>query len=283
MYRIVDYSHANCVGTAVLLEALARRPVRQLVVASSMSVYGEGLYRDADGTPVESAARSVSQLKQRDWAVRNGRGETLRPVATPETKKITAPSVYALTKHFQERLCLTTAPAYGIRTVALRFFNIFGTRQALSNPYTGVMAIFASRLLNRKPPLVNEDGQQLRDFVHVKDVAAACAIALEYTGAESAVFNIGSGQPISILQLARELGRAMQLEEIEPIITERYRLGDIRNCFADLDLARTELKFKPVITLREALPEFVSWLDGQSATDLVPTALRELEERGLTV
>src|SRR5918999_944678 len=184
MYRIASYTAANCLGTANLLEAIIERPVERLIVASSMSIYGEGLYRAPDGTLCEVSARPLEQLKAGQWDVLGNEGETLDPVPTPETKTPSIASVYALDKYHQERLCLMVGGAYGIPTVALRFFNVYGTRQALSNPYTGVLAIFASRLLNHKPPLVYEDGRQRRDFVSVHDIARACRLALESDAAD---------------------------------------------------------------------------------------------------
>src|SRR5688572_2369358 len=179
MYEIERYVSVNTLGTAILLEALAKRPVERLVVASSMSIYGEGLYRRRDGSVVAGEERSLEQLQAHDWELRDADGEPLAPVATPESKSASVPSVYALSKYDQEQMCLKVGRAYGIPTVALRFFNIYGTRQALSNPYTGVLAIFGSRFLNGKPPLVNEDGHQQRDFVSIYDVARACRQALE--------------------------------------------------------------------------------------------------------
>jgi len=216
MYEIANYTDNNSQGTAVLLEALSGRPVERLIVASSMSIYGEGLYRTCQGSLVEGRERTLEQLRAHDWEIRNANGEVLIPVPTPETKCPALPSVYAISKYHQERLCLTIGRAYGIDTVALRFFNIFGTRQALSNPYTGVLAIFGSRFLNNTFPLVNEDGKQRRDFVHVSDVAQACRLALEVPQVAEEVFNIGSGRNYSVLEIAAQMARVLGKEEIEP-------------------------------------------------------------------
>ena len=283
MYEIANYTSANGMGTAVLLEALAAHPVERLVVASSMSIYGEGLYRGADGQTVEGTERTLEQLKAHDWEVRGENGEALLPFPTPETKRVALPSVYAISKYHQERLCLTVGRAYGIPTVALRFFNIFGTRQALSNPYTGVLAIFAARYLNGQPPMINEDGGQQRDFVHVRDIAQACRLALTSPAAEGEVFNIGSGHAYSILELAERMGAVLGKQHLEPEVTGRYRMGDIRNCFADITRARRELGYEPRVTLEEGLEELAEWLEGQTAVDRVGDASRELAARGLTV
>src|SRR5690606_12320300 len=181
MYEIARYTDTNDVGTAVLLEALAERPLKSLVVASSMSVYGEGLYRDADGRTVQDAARVVERTGKGQWDPVDLEGRPLIPVPTPETKRPELASVYALNKYAQERMSLIVGQAYGIQTVALRIFKLYGPHQALSNPYTGVLAIFGSRLLNGNRPMVFEDGEQRRDFVSVHDVARACRLALETT------------------------------------------------------------------------------------------------------
>ena len=283
MYQIENYTSINGVGTAVLLEALAKRPVERLIVASSMSIYGEGLYQAADGRQVEGRERSLDQLKARDWQVRDSAGEPLTPLPTPEGKCPALPSVYAISKYHQERLCMSVGRAYSIPTVALRFFNIYGTRQALSNPYTGVLAIFASRFLNNMPPLINEDGLQQRDFVSVKDVAQACRRALEVSEAADQVFNIGSGQHFTVREIAEQMARTLGKEHIEPEISGRYRMGDIRNCFADISLAQRVLGYRPRVTLQEGLVEIADWLEGQTAVDRVADASRELVQRGLSL
>jgi dTDP-L-rhamnose 4-epimerase len=283
MYEIARYTEINNMGTAVLLEALAQQPVEKLVVASSMSIYGEGLYRAPDGSLVPGTERSLEQLKARDWEVRDENGDALVPVPTPETKQPTLASVYALSKYDQERLCLIIGRAYNIPTVALRFFNIYGPRQALSNPYTGVLAIFASRYLNDNAPLINEDGNQQRDFVNVRDVARACRLALEKKEAAGQVFNVGNGQPLSVRQIADRLAQVLGKEHIEPQITGKYRLGDIRHCYADISLARRVLGYEPQVSLDEGMAEMAQWLEGQVAVDRVAEASAELAARGLTV
>ncbi|HYG74528.1 MAG TPA: NAD-dependent epimerase/dehydratase family protein [Planctomycetota bacterium] len=283
MYQIANYTSVNNVGTAVLLEALIENPVERLVVASSMSLYGEGLYRNAAGEIREGTERSLEQLTARDWEVRDKDGNVLTPLPTPEGKRPALASVYALSKFDQERLCLITGRAYKIPTVALRFFNIFGPRQALSNPYTGVLAIFASRLLNNRPPLINEDGYQQRDFVSVHDVARACRLALEVPEAAGQTFNVGSGRAMTIREVATRMAAVMGKEHIAPEITGKYRMGDIRHCFADISHARRVLGFEPGVTFEAGLTELAGWLEGQVAVDRVETAGAELAARGLTV
>jgi dTDP-L-rhamnose 4-epimerase len=255
----------------------------RLIVASSMSLYGEGLYRAPDGTISPAADRSIANLKARQWEVRNQRNEILTPLPTPESKLPSIASIYALSKYDQERMGLITGRAYGIPTVALRFFNVFGTRQALSNPYTGVLAIFASRLLNGNSPLIYEDGLQQRDFVHVKDVAQACRLALEVPEAAGRVFNVGSGQAFTVREVAERMGRALNKPHIRAEITGKYRVGDIRHCFADISLARKVLGYEPKHTLEDGLVELAEWLEGQVADDRVAKARAELDARGLAL
>jgi len=283
MYRISDYTAVNNEGTAVLLEALSRRPVGRLVVASSMSIYGEGLYRAPSGPLVPGRLRPLERLRARQWELADADGRPLVPVATPETKQPELASVYALSKYDQERLCLIVGQAYGIPAVALRFFNVYGPRQALSNPYTGVLAIFASRLLNGLPPLVFEDGLQRRDFVNVRDVARACVLALEAPRAPGRVINIGSGRHLTINHVAERLAAILGRAHIGPEITRRHRAGDIRHCFADISLAREILGFAPQVDFDSGLAELAGWLEGRVAVNRVEEAAGELAERGLTV
>ncbi len=283
MYELARYTGINNMGTAILLEELIDRPVERLIVASSMSVYGEGMYAKRDGRPAEGATRSLAQLRRGDWEIRGHGGEPLDPVPTAETKQPDLSSVYALSKYDQERLCLMIGRTYDIPAVALRFFNVYGPRQALSNPYTGVLAIFASRLLNDRPPGIYEDGKQRRDFVSVYDAARACRLALENPVAEGGVFNVGSGQSHSVREIAERLSRVIGKEHIEPEITGKYRSGDIRHCFADISLARDVLGFEPRMLLDEGLAELAEWLEGQVAHDRVPEASAALASRGLTV
>ncbi len=281
MYQVQDYMSVNDQGTATLLQALIERPVERLVVASSMSIYGEGLYQTADGRTVENAARGADQLKGGRWECLDDAARPLVPVPTPENKRPELASVYALSKYVQERVCLLVGQAYGIHTAALRFFNAYGTRQALSNPYTGVLAIFASRLLNGNPPMIFEDGLQTRDFVHVRDVATACRLAYENPEANGRAFNVGSGNRYTIAEIAERLGLALGRNDVTPEASGRYRVGDIRHCFADISLARDVLGYRPRVGLDDGLAELVGWLAGQASVDRVDAATRELVTRGL--
>ena len=282
MYEIEHYTSVNNVGTAVLLEALIERPVERLIVASSMSIYGEGKYR-ANGRAHDDAERSVVRLKKGEWDISDGNGGYLEPEPTPEEKRPNLSSVYALSKYDQERMCLMVGRAYDMDVVALRFFNVYGTRQALSNPYTGVLAIFGSRLLNHNQPLVFEDGQQKRDFVNVRDVARACRLALETPEAAGEVFNVGSGRAFTVSELAERMAEVLGRPYLRPHITGKCRVGDIRHCFADISKARRVLGYEPQVRFEDGLLELAEWLQTQSAEDATGSALEELDVRGLAV
>jgi dTDP-L-rhamnose 4-epimerase len=279
MYEIEHYTDVNNRGTAVLLEELIKHPVQRLVVASSMSVYGEGLYRTARGFH-EPRARTRQQLAAGRWDLEEAQ-ELLQPVPTPETKHVAPASIYALSKLDQEQMCLMFGAAYQMPTVALRFFNVYGPHQSLSNPYTGVLAIFASRCLNGNSPLIFEDGMQRRDFVSVWDIAQACRLALT-SEAVGEVFNIGSGEPRTVLEIAQSVIEVLNVA-IDPIITGKYRTGDIRHCFADISKARRLLGYQPRVRFEEGLTEFAEWLSRTSATDNFLHAASELDRRGLTL
>jgi len=281
MYAVDRYVSVNDHGTAVLFQSLIEQPVRRVVVASSMSIYGEGLYRTVDGQLVEDAVRVPRTSAVQSWDPLDAKGRPLLPVATPESKRPALASVYAITKYVQERLTLTLAPAYGMEGVALRLWNVYGPGQALSNPYTGVLAIFASRLHNDQPPMIFEDGLQRRDFVHVADVAQAFLLALEHPRAAGGVFNIGSGEERTVQQVAELLAGAMGRRGLQPEITGKARAGDIRHCIPDIGLARRVLGFVPRADFVEGLAELADWVARQQAEDRVHQARRELEARGL--
>ena len=281
MYAVERYTSVNDVGTAVLFEKLIDQPVRRVVTASSMSIYGEGLYRDADGTLVQDAVRAPRTSEAQSWDPADAQGRPLKPVATPEWKRPDLASIYALNKYVQERTTMIMAGAYGIEGVCLRLFNVYGPGQALSNPYTGVLAIFASRLLNGQKPMIFEDGEQRRDFVHVGDVARACAEALELPQAAGEIFNIGSGQDRSVTEVAQELARAMGRNSIDPEIVGKSRIGDIRHCFCDGSKAAEKLGFRAARDFGEGLAELAEWVAEQTADDRVDQARAELEARGL--
>ena len=282
MYEIADYCSVNTVGTGVLLEALTEVPVRRLVVASSMSIYGEGQARTADGEVTEAVERDRGQLERGEWEPRSADGRELTFERTPESKRPSLSSIYALNKYDQERMCLLFGASYDVPTTALRFFNVYGPDQALSNPYTGVLAIFGGRLLNGRKPLIFEDGEQRRDFVSVHDIARACALALKRDEAAELAINVGSGESVTVREIADRLAKVTGRENIRPKVTGKSRVGDIRHCFADISLAREVLGYEPRVALEAGIAELAEWLEGQTAEDSVESAHRELVARGLT-
>lgn len=285
MYEIARYMSVNTQGTAELLQALldAKLTPEKLIVASSMSIYGEGRYVCSDcGQPAAPPVRSVAQLRSGQWDLPCGHcGGVLRPVPTDETKPSEINSVYALSKRDQEELCLIYGRNYGLAVTALRFFNIYGTRQALSNPYTGVAAVFAARLLNGNTPLVFEDGEQMRDFVSVHDIVRANILAMERPASNGEVINIGCGTPITIRRVGEILAEALG-KDLQPVITNKYRAGDIRHCYADVSKARHLLGYKPEVTHEQGFRELAQWLSEQDAEDKADTMLKELSTYGLT-
>jgi dTDP-L-rhamnose 4-epimerase len=266
MTNVVDYTRNNVMAAAVMLEVLSQKPhgVQRVAVASSMSIYGEGAYVDpATGKAVTPQLRPHEQLVRRKWELREG-DVCLEPVPTTEEKLLQPASIYAVNKRDHEEMFLAVGRALQIPTTALRLFNAYGSRQALSNPYTGVAAIFISRLLNDQPPLVFEDGEQLRDFVHVQDVAEAFVTALESDKQIWDVFNVGSGRSISINEMARVLARLLG-KNIAPDIVNKYRVGDIRHCFADISKIRETYQWQPRHSFEAGMEELIAWVGAAKA------------------
>jgi dTDP-L-rhamnose 4-epimerase len=284
MYEIYRYVRGNDLGTAVLLEEIVKRRdrIRKLVVASSHSVYGEGAYRCRScGVVTFPSVRSPERLRDKFWEYRcDVCGDELLSIATPETKPACPTSVYAINKQNHEQYCLTIGKAYKIPTVAFRYFNIYGPRQAVSNPYTGVCAIFSARLLNERSPLVYEDGRQTRDFIHVSDVVAANLKVLDSPSADNQVLNLGTGRATSIAEIAKMLAAGLR-QPIEPEVSGNYREGDIRHCVADISKIREALSFEPKVRLENGLRELVGWLATQDAVDGTDSAAAELAARRL--
>jgi dTDP-L-rhamnose 4-epimerase len=281
MYAVERYTSVNETGSAVLFEALIDNPVRRVVTASSMSIYGEGLYRDADGEIVQNAERKSRVSASQTWNPLDAHGRPLTPVATPEWKQPSLSSIYALGKYVQERQTLIMTGAYGMEGTCLRLFNVYGPGQALSNPYTGVLAIFSSRLLNGQRPMIFEDGEQRRDFVHVGDVARAFCDALTDPSAPGEVFNVGSGVDRSVTDVARSIARALGRDDLKPEISGKARIGDIRHCFCDGTKAAQMLGFRAEKDFEEGLAQLAEWVARQTADDRVEEARAELEAKGL--
>jgi dTDP-L-rhamnose 4-epimerase len=284
MYEIERYTSINAIGAAVLLEEVVERRehIRKLLVASSMSIYGEGQYRNPQTgeSGLAPGVRPESQLAARKWDVLADDGTPLEPEPTVETKLLRPTSIYAIGKRDHEEMVLAVGAAYSIPAVALRFFNVYGERQALSNPYTGVAAIFSSRLLNDRAPLIFEDGEQTRDFIDVRDIARCCALALQRDGADGWTLNVGTGRPTSILEVAQVIARGLG-KKIEPEVVNEFRAGDIRHCYAETQLANELLGFRAEIPFEAGMQELLAWLAGQEAADSVDAAREALVARGL--
>lgn len=286
MYQIQHYAEANTLGGAVLLDLLAntRHRVRKIIVASSMSVYGEGTYACGQCGIVYPRLRTAAQLEARDWEMKcPACGQEVRPVPTAEEKPLYPTSIYAITKRDHEEMFLTTGRAYGIPAVALRFFNTYGPRQALSNPYTGVMAIFSGRLLNGQPPVIYEDGRQARDFVHVEDIVQGLLQAMERDEADCRVVNLGTGRPTTVSEVAELLSQRLTGGALEAEFRHQFRVGDIRHCYADVTRARDLLGFQARISLQEGLDHLLAWVREQSAEDRFRQVERELAAKSLIV
>lgn len=289
MYQIARYNRTNLQGTAVLLEGLLarqRRPgsgLARLLLAGSMSIYGEGRYRCSGCRQAQTVeARPLEQLRRQEWDTHCPQcGTVLEPAPTDEAKAPQLGSMYALTKRVQEQMCLLFGRTYQLPTVVLRFFNTYGPQQALANPYTGVAAVFAAELLAGRRPQVFEDGKQLRDFVSVHDVTAACQLALESESTAAQIFNVASGQTVTVAELARRLARALECE-LEPQITRRFRLGDARHCIADISAAHTQLAYRPQVSLEQGLRELGVWLRQQGKRKRQPGTVAALTQEGAT-
>ena len=282
MYKIEHYCSVSVMGTAILLEEILaqKERIKKIIVASSMSIYGEGEYVNTKGQIVYPVSRPLSQLKNGQWELLDNDGSLLQPVPVKESKPLKPDSIYAVNKRDQEEMCLAFGRAYEIPTVAFRMFNVFGARQALNNPYTGVVAIFSNKLLQAQQPTVFEDGYQMRDFVHVEDVARAYLLALESDAADGLAINIGSGKCISVLEIARTLADIIG-KDIEPIITGKYRDGDIRHCFADISLLKEKLGWEPKYNFENGIGTLVNWLMSQTEIKSTKDSYNELNKMGL--
>ncbi len=282
MYQIEKYMDVNTMGTAKLLDIIANEEhdVKKLIVASSMSIYGEGKYKCADCDIIYPPLRSNEQFKKGGWEMKcPSCGKVVKPVSTDENKPLQPASIYAISKKDQEEMCLAVGRAYGIPTVALRYFNVYGPRQAMSNPYTGVCAIFSSMIKNNNPPTIFEDGLQTRDFISVHDIVRANLLVMEKSRADYDMFNVGTGEPVSILDIAHTLSR-LYSKTLKPKIVNKYRVGDIRHCYADISKIE-KLGFKPEVYLEDGMHELVEWGLTQDAEDKSDAAYQELKERGL--
>lgn len=283
MYEIENYVFQNSLGTAKLLDYLAnsKHAIKRLLVASSMSAYGEGLYECKIDGLVRPPLRSDEQMGAKKWELICPRcGNGLKPTGIPESEAFKCNSIYAVTKQSQEDMVMIFGQAYGIPTTALRYFNVYGPRQSLSNPYTGVAAIFLSRLKNDKPPIVYEDGLQTRDFISVYDIAEANIACLEDEKAFGRVFNLGTGNPVTIKGVAEVLAKLLG-KNIAPEITQKFRSGDVRHCSADISLIKNILGWSPKWGFEEGMKDLIAWGEKEQADDLFDKAAKELNSKGL--
>ena len=283
MYQINKYVDVNTLGTAKLLDLLVNEEheVKKLIVASSMSIYGEGAYLCQDCGEVYPFLRSEEQLKRGDWAIKCPNcGQDVKEIPTKETKPPHSTSIYAISKKDQEEMSLAIGRTYGIPVVALRYFNVFGPRQALSNPYTGVCAIFSSRIKNNNPPVIFEDGLQSRDFISVHDIVHANMLAMKSSNADYEVFNVGTERPTTILEMASNIMRLYN-KNLHIEITNAYRKGDIRHCIADISKIKSKLGFRPMVDFQSGMEELVAWGTTEKAIDRFEDAHRELKDKGL--
>jgi dTDP-L-rhamnose 4-epimerase len=284
MYEIRRYTDVNVNGTAVLLEAvvnMGQRP-RKIIVASSNTIYGEGACRCPEHGLVYPGLRSEAQLAAGDWELLcplSGCDRHVVPAPTREDKPLQPTSVYAIHKRDQEALFLAIGHAYHVPAVALRYFNVYGTRQALSNPYTGVAAIFSSRLLNNNPPVIFEDGEQVRDFTHVSDIVQANLLVKDHPAADGCAFNVATGDATSVLEMAAALTHHLGLD-LAPEIAYKFRAGDTRQCYADISRLAA-LGYQPRVRFADGVAELVDWVRGQSAEDSFEHAREELIQKGL--
>ncbi|MFH0926186.1 MAG: NAD-dependent epimerase/dehydratase family protein [bacterium] len=284
MYQVEHYMSTNTMGTAILLDLLIneKHSVEKILVASSMSIYGEGAYLCMDCGQKEVELRSEEQLKRQDWEMFCPLcKQKMRAIPTTEEKPLRPTSIYAISKKDQEEMCINIGIAYRLPTVALRYFNIYGTRQSLNNPYTGVAAIFSSRLLNKNPPLIFEDGLQRRDFIHVSDIVRANILCMERDEANYQIFNVGTGQPKTVLEIANILAERLGID-IQPEIVNKFRAGDIRHCYSESLKIKERLGFEPKVKFQDGIGDLINWVKKQKTIDLVEKARRELEEKGLT-
>lgn len=283
MYQIRHYTNVNVMGTANLLDVLVneKNDVKKVLVAASMSSYGEGSYNCEDCGDVSPPLRKEEQMSKGEWEMGCPKCDKIvKAIPTPETKFQECNSIYALTKKKQEEMVLNIGKAYGIPSVALRYFNVYGPRQSLSNPYTGVAAIFMSRIKNNNSPVVYEDGLQTRDFISVHDIVDVNLTAMKSNAVDYEVFNVGNGRGIAIKEIAEILAR-LYGKDIKPTLTNKFRKGDVRHCISDISKIKNKLEWEPKINFEDGMKELIDWSKDAEAEDKFEVAANELKEKGL--
>lgn len=282
-YEIKRYVDVNIGGTANLMDCLVntKHNVEKIIVATSMTSYGEGNYQCKKCGIVRPDIRIEDDVKT-GWEPRCPLCDSdIVAVSTDEDATLNAHSIYSLTKMVQEDMILTIGKTYSIPAIALRLFNVFGPRQSLSNPYTGVTAIFISRVKNNHEPVIFEDGLQTRDFISVYDVVRVMEDILETERANYGVFNIGSGEPVTIKDVAKKIIQALGKKDIQPVITEQFRKGDIRHCYANIQRAQKILQFNPRVSFDAGLKDLITWAKDSESEDLFDRAAEELINKKL--
>ena len=285
MYEIKKYIEHNILGTANLLDIIANKEhnIKKIVLASSNTIYGEGKSNCPKCGVVYPKLRTIKQLRERDWDINCPNcGVKVKPLLTDEMTRLNSSSIYAFSKQAQEKSTMLIANAYDINATVLRFFLVYGPRQALSNPYTGVCAIFGARLFKGKPPIIYEDGFQSRDFVNVKDACQALVLAMENKKANGEIFNVGFGMPITLNEIADIMIQKIN-PTIKPVYNQKYRIGDIRHSTADISKIKTKLGYNPTIKFKEGINELIEWI--KPRVDIIQDSFHkandELKEKGL--
>ena len=265
MPEIAKYVHVNSFGTALMLEVIRERnlPIRKILVASSQAVYSEGAGKCPNHGVVFPNVRPVEQLRRGDWQVHCPLCDAITTsVPTPENAPVGGETVYGLTKVDQEKLVLLWGKQVGIPTVALRYSCTYGPRQSIFNPYTGVIAIFCTRLLNNLPPVLYEDGEQTRDFSFVEDIARANLLAAQTDKLDGLPVNIGSACGTPIREIAEQLADILKID-IAPEINGEFRPGEMRHLTSDTTLARSA-GYKATVDLSEGISRYIDWIRKQS-------------------
>lgn len=285
MYEIKDYVDVNISGTANLLQAVIKdsKRIKKIILASSRAVYGEGAYTCDRCGAAFPPARTLEQLNNREWDFRCRHcNNPLRSIPTLEEKPLNPISIYGITKKVQEELCQSVCSTYDIPVVILRYFNVYGERQSLTNPYTGIIPLFITAVVNNVPPQVYEDGNESRDFVHVRDVVQANLIALKSSRLNGMALNVGTQERLSILDIATAIINKLG-SSLKPEIAGKARVGDIRHCIADITRIRRVAGYNPAVSFDDGISELIQWVLHQKSDIRYRDPSDELLQKGLLV
>jgi dTDP-L-rhamnose 4-epimerase len=283
MYEVERYSTVNISGTAIMLDLLTNWDynIEKVIIASSRSIYGEGKYQADNHQYVYPSHRNDEDMKAGNFEVQHPGADNLKLVATDEGAKIHPSSVYGITKQVQEQLIMNVCGAIGIPAVSFRYQNVYGPGQSLSNPYTGILSIFSTRIMNRQDINIFEDGLESRDFVYIDDVVEATLAGIEKSEANNQIFNVGTGKAITVLEVAQSLMKYFEIE-VPYHVSGMYRVGDIRHNYADISLLENVLGITPTVQFDEGIKRFVNWVKNQSiAASTYEASLEEMRKKGL--